>query len=79
MMVNPGSAEESVWVKNAATPPGTPFVPRFNGHKKEPLGDVRYVTAASQQLAKDKAIRPHHGNTASRRAICGVGPGICYR
>lgn len=47
---------EFSWVKNAATPMGTPFVPTFSGRKKNPLANVRTVTAGSQQAAIDLAV-----------------------
>ena len=57
------------WVRNAATPPGTPFLPRFRGRKKDPLSDVRYATAGSQQMAKDLVV---HSN------VLGFGPRVCW-
>jgi DNA-binding transcriptional LysR family regulator len=61
--------KEFPWVKNAATPPGAPFLPRFTGYKKDPLGDVSFVTAASQQLAKDLVAQSN---------VLGFGPRVCW-
>lgn len=41
------------WIKNGAAPVMAPYLPRFAGRKKNPLAGVRYVTAGSQQMAKD--------------------------
>ena len=41
------------WVKNGAAPVMAPYHPSFPGRKKNPLSGAGYVTAGSQQMAKD--------------------------
>ncbi|MGI9325368.1 MAG: LysR family transcriptional regulator [Pseudomonadales bacterium] len=60
---------EFSWVKNAATPTATPFFPTFSGRKKNPLENVRSVTAGSQQAAIDLVL---HTN------LLGYGPRVCF-
>jgi DNA-binding transcriptional LysR family regulator len=46
-----GALKSYNWVKNGATPAMAPFVPGFTGRNKNPLTNIGYVTAASQQMA----------------------------
>ena len=57
------------WVRNAATPAATPFVPTFSGRKNNPLGNVRTVTAGSQQAAIDLVVHTD---------LLGYGPRVSY-
>lgn len=44
------------WVRNSAAPAIAPHIPRFIGHKKNPIENPRTVTAGSQQQAKDLVL-----------------------
>lgn len=55
------------WVKNAAAPAIAPYIPKFVGHKKNPLGHPRTVVAGSQQLAKDLVLHSE---------VLGYGPKV---
>ena len=61
--------QEFSWVKNAATPTATPYTPAFSGRKKNPLENVRTVTAGSQQTAIDLVVHTD---------ILGYGPRVSY-
>lgn len=61
--------QEFSWVKNSATPAATPFIPTFSGRKKNPLGNVRTVTAGSQQAAIDLVVHTD---------LLGYGPRVSY-
>ena len=41
------------WVRNAAAPAISPFLPQFEGYNRSPLENVRVITAGSQQMAKE--------------------------
>ena len=55
------------WVKNGAAPPMAPYLPQFTGRKENPLRGARYVTAASQQMAKELVLHS---------TVLGFGPRI---
>ena len=55
------------WVRNGAAPVTARFFPDFIGHEKDPLGDVRCVTAGSQQMAIDLVLHSH---------LLGYGPRV---
>jgi DNA-binding transcriptional LysR family regulator len=57
------------WVRNAAAPLASPFVPLFSGREKNPLRDVGYVMAGSQQMAKDLLL---HSD------LLGFGPRVTW-
>ena len=57
------------WARNIATPPNSPFIPRFRGRDKNPLQDVLYVSAGSQPLAKDLVL---HSD------VLGYGPRVAF-
>ena len=57
------------WARNIATPANSPFIPRFRGRDKNPLRDVLYVSAGSQQLAKDLVL---HSD------VLGYGPRVAF-
>ena len=44
-----------------------PYIPQIAGRKKNPLADARYVTAGSQQMAKDLILNSN---------VLGYGPRI---
>ena len=44
------------WVKNSAAPVMAPYIPKFVGHKKNPLDNARCVIAGSQQIGKDLVL-----------------------
>ena len=57
------------WARNIATPPNSPFIPRFRGRDKNPLQDVLYVSTGSQPLAKDLVL---HSD------VLGYGPRVAF-
>ncbi len=61
--------QEFGWVRNAATPAATPYVPTFSGRSKNPLENVRAVTAGSQQAAIDLVLHTD---------LLGYGPRVSY-
>ena len=57
------------WARNIATPPNSPFIPRFRDRDKNPLQDVLYVSTGSQPLAKDLVL---HSD------VLGYGPRVAF-
>ena len=57
------------WVRNAAAPAISPFLPQFEGYNKSPLDNVRVITAGSQQTAKQLVI---HSD------VLGYGPELVW-
>lgn len=45
--------EKYHWVKNGVAPVKAPYIPFFAGRNQNPLSGARYITAGSQQMAKD--------------------------